>query len=263
MKNKKNKNKFEDFFYKNKKNILNKWDHYFDIYERHFYKYQNKDIVLLEVGVSNGGSINMWSNYFGKNSKIYGIDIDPRCKEFEKNNVKIFIGSQSDKDFLEKVKNKIPKVDILIDDGGHYMDQQITTFKILFSHIRENGIYLCEDLHTSYWLYFGGGYKRNGTFVEYSKNFIDQLNAFHSEQKQLTPNDFTRSVDSVHYYDSVLVVHKKKKYSPKNVISGEISFNNEKIVNYRPNVKPLKEKTFNVVINKILRYFRIKSIFWK
>ena len=93
MKNKKNKNKFEDFFYKNKKNILNKWDHYFDIYERHFYKYQNKDIVLLEVGVSNGGSINMWSNYFGKNSKIYGIDIDPRCKEFEKNNVKIFIGS--------------------------------------------------------------------------------------------------------------------------------------------------------------------------
>ena len=74
----------------------------------------------------------------------------------------------------------------------------------------ENGIYLCEDLHTSYWLYFGGGYKRNGTFVEYSKNFIDQLNAFHSEQRQLIPNSFTRSVDSIHYYDSVLVIHKKK-----------------------------------------------------
>ena len=68
----------------------------------------------------------------------------------------------------------------------------------------------CEDLHTSYWLYFGGGYRRNGTFIEYSKNFIDQLNAFHSEQKQLIPNDFTRSVDSIHYYDSVLVVHKEE-----------------------------------------------------
>ena len=65
------------------------------------WKYKNRDIVLLEVGVSNGGSINMWSSYFGKNSKIYGIDIDPRCKEFEDKNIEIFIGSQSEKNFLE------------------------------------------------------------------------------------------------------------------------------------------------------------------
>ena len=259
----KNKNKFEDFFYKNKKNILNKWDHYFDIYERHFEKYQNKDIVLLEVGVSNGGSINMWSSYFGKNSKIYGIDIDSRCKEFEKNNVEIFIGSQSDKAFLEGIKNKIPKIDILIDDGGHFMDQQITTFEILFNHIKEDGVYLCEDLHTSYWLYFGGGYRRNGTFIEYSKNFIDQLNAFHSEQKQLIPNYFTRSVDSIHYYDSVLVVHKKKKFPPKNITSGKISFEKKRIVNYKPNKKPFINNTLLIVVNKILRYFKFRSFIWK
>ena len=117
-----------------------------------------------------GGSLNMWSNYFWENTKIYGIDIDPRCKEFEKNNIEIFIGSQSDKNFLEKL-NKIPKVDILIDDGGHSMEQQIITFNTLFSHIKDDGIYLCEDIHTSYWLYFGGGYKRAGTFIEYSKKF--------------------------------------------------------------------------------------------
>ncbi len=259
----KHKNKFEQFFHNNKENIINKWDHYFDIYERHFCKYKNRDIVLMEVGVSNGGSINMWLNYFGKNTKIYGVDIDLRCKEFEKKNVEIFIGSQSDLHFLEKIKNKIPKIDILIDDGGHFMNQQITTFNVLFNHIKDDGIYLCEDTHTSYWLSFGGGYKRDGTFIEYSKNFIDQLNAFHSEQRQLIPNDFTRSVDSIHYYDSVLVIHKKKKHSPKNLISGEISFNKEKIVNYHPNIKPFREKTFIEIINKILRFFRIKSIFWK
>ena len=71
------------------------------------------------------------------------------------------------------------------------MEQQITTFNILFNHIKEDGVYLCEDIHTSYWLYFGGGFKRRGTFVEFSKNFIDQLNAFHSEHKQLRPNKFT------------------------------------------------------------------------
>ena len=204
-----------NFFIIIKGNIINKWDHYFDIYERHFYKYQNRDIILLEIGVSNGGSLNMWSDYFGENTKIYGIDIDPRCKEFEKNNIEIFIGSQSDKNFLEKVKNKIPKVDILIDDGGHFMEQQIITFNTLFSHIKDDGIYLCEDIHTSYWLYFGGGYKRAGTFIEYSKNFIDRLNAFHSEEKGLKPDNFTRSVDSIHYYDSVLVLHKMKKIHQK------------------------------------------------
>ena len=259
----KHKNKFEKFFHNNKENIINKWDHYFDIYERHFSKYRDKDIVLMEVGVSNGGSIKMWLNYFGKKTKIYGIDIDPRCKEFEENNVEIFIGSQSDLQFLEEIKKKVPKIDILIDDGGHFMEQQITTFNVLFSHVKDDGVYLCEDLHTSYWLYFGGGYKRDGTFIEYSKNFIDQLNAFHSEQRQLIPNSFTRSVDSIHYYDSVLVIHKKKKSSPKNLISGEISFNRKKVVNYRPNIKPYRKETFLKIINQILRYFRIKSIFWR
>ena len=259
----KKKSKFEKFFISNKKNILNKWDHYFDIYERHFSRYKGKDIVLLEVGVSNGGSLNMWLDYFGENIKIYGIDIDPRCLEFKKNNVEIFIGSQSDKFFLEEIKNKIPKVDILIDDGGHSMEQQITTFNILFNHIKEDGVYLCEDIHTSYWLYFGGGFKRRGTFVEFSKNFIDQLNAFHSEQKQLRPNKFTHTVDSIHYYDSILVIHKKRKTPPKNIVSGKISFDNAKISNYSPNIKPFRNNRLLIIINKILRFFKFKSIVWK
>ena len=117
--------KIENYFYNNEKNLIHKWDHYFEIYDRHFKKYKDKDIVLLEVGVSRGGSLQMWSDYFGKGSKnFFGIDIDPRCKEFENENTKIFIGSQSDRKFLDYVKDNIPPVDILIDDGGHYMNQQ-------------------------------------------------------------------------------------------------------------------------------------------
>ena len=171
----------------------------------------------------------------GKIPKIYGIDIDPRCKEFEENNVEIFTGSQSDLQFLEKIKNKIPKIDILIDDGGHFMEQQITTFNVLFSHVKDDGVYLCEDLHTSYWLYFGGGYKRDGTFIEYSKNFIDQLNAFHSEQRRFKIA-FYYSVDSIHYYDSVLVIHKKKKSS---LYQERFHLIHKKLVNYRPNMNAI------------------------
>ena len=99
-------------------------------------------LFLLEVGVSRGGSLQMWSDYFGKGSKFYGIDIDPRCKEFENENTKIFIGSQSDRKFLGYVKDNIPPVDILIDDGGHYMNQQIILFEELFGYIKKNGVYL-------------------------------------------------------------------------------------------------------------------------
>ena len=133
----------------------------------------------------------------------------------------------------------------------------------VFNHIKEDGIYLCEDIHTSYWLYFGGGFKRRGTFVEFSKNFIDQLNAFHSEQKQLRPNKFTHSVDSIHYYDSVLVIHKKRRTPPKNIVSGKISFDNVKISNYSPNIKPFRDNRLLIIINKILRFFKFKSIVWK
>ncbi len=99
----------------------------------------------------------MWKKYFGQNAKIYGVDINPNCKNLEEGNIEIFIGSQSDRTFLRKIKEQIPPIDILIDDGGHTMTQQIVTFEELFGHIKETGIYLCEDTHTSYQIMYGGG----------------------------------------------------------------------------------------------------------
>ena len=95
------------------------------------------------------------------------------------------------------------------------MSQQICTFEELFPHIHEHGVYLCEDLSTSYVAEHGGGYKRRGTFIEYSKNFIDYINAWHSVQPdRLSVNEFTRSVYSLHYYDSVLVIEKRPMKEP-------------------------------------------------
>ena len=199
----------------------------------------------------------MWSDYFGEGSKFYGIDIDPRCKEFENENTKIFIGSQADRKFLDYVKDNIPPVDILIDDGGHYMNQQIILFEQLFGYIKQNGVYLCEDTHSSYWLVFGGGYKRRATFIEYSKNFIDMLNAFHSEQSKYKINNFTKSVNSIHYYDSVLVIEKRKREKPKDVVSGIISFGGDKKNNYKPNYKPFFKNKYLQTVNRILRIFNL------
>lgn len=201
-------NDLELYFRNNKDRLIFKWHHYFDVYEKHFAKFRNKEVVILEIGVSQGGSLQMWKNYFGKDAKIYGIDINPECKSLEEENVEIFIGSQTDRAFLKKVLAQIPPVDILIDDGGHTMKQQIVSFEELFFGIKPDGVYLCEDCHSSYWREWGGGYKRKGTFIEYAKNWIDSINAFHSKEKRLKVSAFTRSARSLHFYDSIVVIEK-------------------------------------------------------
>jgi len=207
-------NDLEKFFKENTGRRINKWNHYFEIYDRHFSKFRGKEVHIVEFGVSQGGSLRMWKDYFGPKCKIYGIDINPRCQMAEEDGVEIYIGDQEDRKFLRSLAEEIPHIDILIDDGGHEMKQQINTFEELFPYIDENGVYLCEDLHTSYQWDLGGGYKKKRSFIEYSKNFIDYINAWHSKTSRLKVSEFTKSAQSLHYYDSVLVIEKRKMTKP-------------------------------------------------
>jgi len=214
-------NDLEKYFTDNKGNYINKWKHYFDIYDKHLSRFRNREVHILEIGVYHGGSLQMWKNYFGHQARIYGVDINPDCKKLEEEQISIFIGSQEDRLFLRSLKNKIPKLDILIDDGGHTMKQQITTFEELYEHIQPDGIYLCEDLHTSYRRKWGGGYKRKGSFIEYSKNFIDYINAWHSQSRKLKVTELTKITYSLHYYLSMLVIEKKPIEKPTVLGAGQ------------------------------------------
>ena len=214
-------NDLEKYFLGNTGKLIDKWKHYFEVYDRHFSRYRGTDVHFVEFGVSQGGSLQMWKNYFGPKARIYGVDINPHCKQLEEDQVTIFIGDQEDKKFLKSLADAIPRIDILLDDGGHTMKQQINTYEVLFPRIDKNGVYMCEDVSTSYWRRFGGGYKRRGTFIEYSKNFIDYLNAWHSKQpRKLAVSDFTRSVTSLHYYDSIVVIEKGPREKPTRSTTG-------------------------------------------
>lgn len=207
-------NDLERFFYCKEHRVITKWLHYFEVYDRHFSKYRNKAPVVMEIGVFKGGSLQMWKDYFGEGAQIIGIDIDENTKEFEEERISIEIGSQEDRDFLKKLKEKYPRVDVLIDDGGHTMNQQIVTFEEMFPHISYGGTYLCEDLHSSYLERFGGGYRNPDSYIEYSKNFIDYVNAWLSGDAKHQPNSYSRTMHSLHYYDSVLVIEKEKIGAP-------------------------------------------------
>lgn len=248
-------NELENYFNNNHGRLIFKWHHYFDIYDRHFKRFRGREIVVVEIGVFHGGSLQMWKSYFGSKAKIYGIDINPRVTELREENIEIIIGSQSDRSFLQKLKNDLPPVDILIDDGGHKMKQQLFTFEELFGKIKPDGVYVCEDLATSYQLVYGGGYKRMGSFVEFTKNLIDKLNAFHSEQKSLQPDGLTTSMDSIHYYDNVIVIEKGSRAKPTLSKTGKPSFE------IRDTVVPTSIAfRFLYFINGILRFFRLPSL---
>ncbi|CAH1783053.1 unnamed protein product, partial [Owenia fusiformis] len=111
-------------------------------------------LTLLEIGVRNGGSLKMWRDYFGPGVQIYGLDIDAKAKRFENklDRVKIIIGDQGNASFWTEALKTLPKFDIVIDDGGHTMNQLKVTFEHLYNHVKPNGgVYLVEDVHTAYY----------------------------------------------------------------------------------------------------------------
>jgi len=69
---------------------IQKWDYYFEIYEKHFQRFIGRSPVILEIGVCDGGSLELWKTYFGTGSKVVGIDIDPRCLAFADEQIKGF-----------------------------------------------------------------------------------------------------------------------------------------------------------------------------
>lgn len=202
-------------------NLVQKWDHYIEIYDRYFNKYRNKEVHILEIGVSQGGSLEMWKSYFGSKARIYGVDINPRCKNLEDEQVSIFIGQQEDRLFWQELKKRVPKLDILIDDGGHTMQQQIVTFEEMFDHVKSEGVYLCEDTHTSYMYEYFGGYKAKGTFIEYAKHFIDFIHGHPSKgDKKMPVKKIYDGVSGVHFYRSMVVIEKNTVEPMKEVIKG-------------------------------------------
>jgi cephalosporin hydroxylase len=218
-------NPLAEYFRNNPGRLIDKWHHYFEIYHRHFAAFRGRSPVVVEIGVYHGGSLEMWRHYFGRGARIVGIDLDPRCRLFEGDSVSVMIGDQADRKFLSEVRARYPHVDIVIDDGGHTMAQQITSFEELYPHIQPHGVYLCEDLHTSYYPPYGGGYRRDGTFIQYATRLVDQLHAWYStEPDRFRIDEITRSTHGLHFYDSVLVVEKRPIAEPTASKTGKPSF---------------------------------------
>lgn len=198
------------YFLNNSHKRLHKWVNYFDIYERHLERFRGTSPIMVEIGVKGGGSLSMWKEYLGPGSKIIGVDINPDCKSHEGDGIEVFIGSQDDPVVIGSILDKYPAIDIVLDDGSHRMSHMIASFELMYERMQPTGVYLVEDTHTCYWKEYGGGVRREGSFMEFVKNKLDEINAVHT-RGQLPVSDFTRSTDYIACYDSVVVFERRRQ----------------------------------------------------
>jgi len=204
-------------FLTNDGRLIHKWKHYFPIYERHFQAFVYRPLTFIEIGCGLGGSLQMWKRYFGPHATIVGIDILPECKAYEEDQIEVRIGPQQDTRFLQTIVDEFGQPDIVLDDGSHMMGHVIKTFEFLYPRVARNGVYMVEDLHTSYWEEYEGGFRRPGTFIEQCKGMLDELNAEHTRDA-FPPTEFTKTTLAMHFYDSVAVFERgthTKKWAPK------------------------------------------------
>ena len=210
-------NDLENYFLNNPKKSIHKWTHYFSIYEYYFNRFRNKPIKFLEIGIDRGGSLQMWKEYFGKNVQIFGIDADKNCF-YEEDQITIEIGSQQDRNFLRKFVEKHGTFDIILDDGGHTMKQQIVSLEELYPSLNNDGIYMIEDVHTSYISSYGGGLNNPNSFIEYCKKIVDQVNKRASQE--IPDSIFSKDLVSLHFHEDIVVLHKNIKQQRRSLRKG-------------------------------------------
>lgn len=146
------------------------------------------------------------------------------CKQYEEENIKIIIGSQIDNSTLQTLKDI--NFDIIIDDGSHQNNHVFYTYSQLFPSLNNSkvGLYIVEDTHTSYWTYYGGGYKNTNATIEKFKDIIDMQHAWcirdpiscHSppyDGSNVLKTYNEEWVKFIQFYENIIVIKKRKEKS--------------------------------------------------
>lgn len=206
--------------------ISDKWSLYINEWDAIFSPFQNRAINLLEIGIQNGGSLEIFAKYFPKAKHIIGCDIEEACNtlEFDDPRISVVTGDINSEDVEKRIAELAPNLDIIIDDGSHRSRDIIQSFTRYFKILDVRGLYLIEDLHTSYWEDYEGGLFNPFTAMSFLKRLVDITNFEHwqshqSREAYLAPFkshydlDFDEfdfyQIHSIVFINSLCVIHKR------------------------------------------------------
>jgi len=239
--------------------VTQKWSIYFDQYEEKLRPYKELPIKFFEIGIENGGSLEIFSKYFLNAELILGCDINHDCAklEYEKPNTKVVIGDAN----KESIKNEIikySKFDIIIDDGSHSSVDTVKAFCNYFNYLKEDGLFIIEDMHCSYWEKWGGGIFYPISSIGFFKKLVDIINYEHwgiEKKSNWLLRGFSHNyklnleklkldeIHSIEFANSLCFI--KKKSSKKNKLGNRVVAG--KIATIYPDVLSLDNKASEVL----------------
>ena len=203
-----------------------KWSSYLDIYWQLFAPIRENEFDLLEIGIQNGGSLEIWANFFPNSKNLIGCDIHPKCKDltFADPRIKVFVEDASEVKAGNFVSDTTSNLGLVIDDGSHVSKDIIRSFLIFFPQLNPGGIYVIEDLHASYWSDWQGGISHPESSMQFLKLLADVINfdhwGIHAKRTEvfdmipatsgLLDERILSEIESVTFLDSVCIIRKSK-----------------------------------------------------
>lgn len=201
--------------------VSDKWALYLDIYDRAFAPYRDRPVSLVEVGVQNGGSLEIWSRYFPAARAIVGCDVDARCAQlrFDDPRIAVVVAPANSRQAAQAILERAAPIDIFIDDGSHTSPDIVASFCNYFPHVAPGGLYVIEDLHCAYFPEYQGGIEARSA-MGFLKLLVDGIH--HDDWK--TQASFSQLIEgflppgakrdatlaagiaSITFYDSVCVI---------------------------------------------------------
>ena len=234
-----------DYFLEHNGKLSDKWEIYLREYERAFSPFRDLPIRLLEIGVQNGGSLEVWAKYFPNATKFVGCDINPKCGSliYPDPRVAIVVGDTTDDKVMHEIKSHSENFDLIIEDGSHASGDIIKAFANYFPVLNEGGVFVAEDLHCSYWKEFDGGLFDPYSSVSFFKALSDILNYEHwgvtRTRKQILLGFEKRygislseqslsEIHSIEFINSLCFI--RKANAKKNILGSRFSAGNEELV---------------------------------
>ncbi len=207
--------------------VSDKWSIYLSTYDNLLNPYRDGAPNLLEIGVQNGGSLDIWAQFFPKAQNIVGCDVNPDCAKlsYDDPRIALVVGDANTDKSQGEILAISKTFDVIIDDGSHHSSDIIRSFAKYWPHVADGGVYIAEDLHCSYWKSYGGGLFDPYSSLSFFKRLTDVINFEHwgvGSQRgnplsgiflnygiQFEEGEFEH-IHSLEFINSICVIKKKK-----------------------------------------------------